>query len=169
MENDKLVDDSPEEVADEVVEDTTEDEVQDDEEEATPDASDEDDTDWKAEALKYKSINERLNKKMAKPQVAPSKQRSDSSDNDIQEKFERLELKTDGYSDDEVDWLMGIGGKSALKNKFTVRTIEAMRREAKSKDANPPIAAKSPIYKKHTKDELEKMSVEELEKILPHL
>lgn len=161
MENENLVDDSPE-VAEEAVEET---EVQEEEEEVAPDAS-YDDTDWKAEALKYKNINERLQRKLTKPQTVLSKERSDSSDKGIQEKFERLELKTDGYTDDEVDWLMGVGGKSALKNKFTTKTIELMRKEAKSKDANPPISAKSPIYKKHTQDELSKMSLEELDKLL---
>ncbi len=42
-------------------------------------------------------------------------------------KLERLELKVDGYSDEEVAYILKNGGKEALKDPFVISGIEARR------------------------------------------
>ncbi len=88
---------------------------------------------------------------------------SSSSD----ERFERLELKTEGYNSEEVDFLMQNGGRKALENKIAMAGIEAMRKSAKSTEATPSGTGKSAVYQKFTEADLKKMPAEELEKIIP--
>ena len=83
------------------------------------------------------------------------------------ERFERLELKADGYSKDEIDQIMELGGTRALDNPLVSKAIQVARREAKSKAATPSGTAKSPVYQQFSERDLRKMSSEELEKIIP--
>lgn len=81
--------------------------------------------------------------------------------------IERLELKTEGYTTDEVDFLMQNGGRQALKNEIAMAGIEAMRKKRKSVEATPSGTGKSAVYQKYTAQDLRKMSAEDLEKIIP--
>lgn len=83
------------------------------------------------------------------------------------ERFERLELKTDGYKDDEIDFLMRNGGKQALKDKLVLSAIEAQRNKIKSQNATPSGTGKSAVYQKFTESDLKNMPLDELEKIIP--
>ena len=82
--------------------------------------------------------------------------------------LERIELRQDGYSKEEVESIMELGGTKALKNPLVKSAIESMRSKAKSQDSNQPLNSKSPVYKKFTQDDLKKMTSKELEAILPH-
>ena len=84
-----------------------------------------------------------------------------------EEKFARMELRVDGYSTEEVDEIMALGGPNVLKSKLVQSAIKAMRDEKKSKDAEVNVSAKSPVFKKFTQQDLSNMSAKELEKILP--
>lgn len=83
------------------------------------------------------------------------------------EKYERLELKTDGYSSEEVETIMELGGSKALENPIVKEAIATMRKKAKSQEATPSATAKSPIYKNLSERDLQGMSLAELEKIIP--
>lgn len=87
-------------------------------------------------------------------------------------KIERLELKIDGYSEDEVDFIMANGGRAALSSPLVKTAIEASREKAnaekKSEDASPESSPKSPVFKQYTQEQMANMSSDELEKILPH-
>lgn len=83
-------------------------------------------------------------------------------------KLERIELRQEGYTSDEVDAIMELGGSKVLESKLVQSAIKQMRADKKSKEADSTFSAKSPVYKKHTMDELKGMSSAELEKILPH-
>lgn len=85
---------------------------------------------------------------------------------DKDERFERLELRADGYSKDEIDEIMALGGTRVLSSKIVQSAIKTMRADSKSKDAREPLSSKSPVYKKFTQDDLSKMSSKEMEKIL---
>lgn len=84
------------------------------------------------------------------------------------ERLEKLELKLDGYSQEEVEAIMELGGAKALKNPLVAGAIEQMRNKSKSKDLNQSLNSKSPVFKKFTQDDLSKMTSAELVKILPH-
>lgn len=102
---------------------------------------------------------------VTKTEVQEHKQTNPNSDTDI--KLERLELKTDGYSSDEVDFIMSNGGRKALSSDYVTAAIESMRAKKKSQEASPEDSPKSPVYKKHTEQDLRNMPLSELEKILP--
>src|SRR5438067_698522 len=78
------------------------------------------------------------------------------------EKYDRLELKTDGYSSDEVETIMELGGPKALTNPIVKEAIVSLRKKAKSQDATPSGTAKSPIYQKFTERDLRTMPLAEL-------
>ena len=154
------------EIQDEIQDSNLEQETSTENEETAVEATADDD---EAEVLKAKIADlEEKNKqlyarvKKEKPTL-PTNQSSPDSD----ARFERLELKTEGYNSSEVDFLMQNGGRKALENKIVVAGIEAMRKEAKSKEATPSGTAKSAVYQKYTEQDLKRMSVEDLEKIIP--
>lgn len=57
---------------------------------------------------------------------------------DIQGRFDFLELKTDGYSDDEANFILSAGGKEAKNNPYVKSAIESMRAKARVEAAQPP-------------------------------
>lgn len=85
---------------------------------------------------------------------------------DKDERFERLELRTEGYSKEEIDEIMALGGTKVLNSKLVQSAIKALRAENKSRDAKEPLNSKSPVFKKFTQDDLSKMSAKDMEKIL---
>lgn len=106
------------------------------------------------QALAYKANKDTPQPKESNYQVTP-------------ETLERIELRQDGYSRDEVEAIMELGGSKALKNPLVKTAIESMRSKAKSQDSNQSLNSKSPVYKKFTQDDLKKMTSAELEAILP--
>lgn len=109
--------------------------------------------------------HKRATKAEAKLKEKPLTTNESSTNSD--ERFERLELKTEGYNSDEVDFLMQNGGRKALENSIAMAGIEAIRKKAKSTEATPSGTGKSAVYQKFTEPDLKKMSAEELEKIIP--
>lgn len=89
-------------------------------------------------------------------------------DPSVSERLDRMDLRTEGYSAEEVDFLMKMGGKKALEDKRVKAGIEALRQQAKAEAATVDTdSAKSDVEKKFTHDQLKGMSSSELEKILP--
>ena len=83
-------------------------------------------------------------------------------------KLEKLELKIDGYSDEEIEFIQQIGGKKSLENPYVKQTIDNMREKKRAEEAViSDSGSKSDIEKKYSDSELRNMPIEELEKILP--
>jgi hypothetical protein len=82
---------------------------------------------------------------------------------------EVTDLRLDGYSKDEVKFIMNNGGRKALEdNTFVKVAIEQIRTQKKAEAAIPDMdSGKSDIERKYTQEQLSKMSAEELYKILP--
>jgi len=124
-------------------------------------------------AEKNKQLFERAKKaedelKALKAQGDPQKQEQSLPTNDSSnDRIQRLELKVDGYTDREVDFILKNGGRDALKDELVQAAITSMRDKRKSEEASQSIGTKSPIYKRHTLDELKAMPTAELEKIIP--
>lgn len=74
---------------------------------------------------------------------------------------------------DEIDSLkseaesLGVPLTKYIKSESGKNLLSKIRKDKKSKDASESVTSKSPVYKKHTMDDLSKMSSVELEKILP--
>lgn len=114
--------------------------------------------DWKATAMRYK-------KRLQGQKSAP--QKSDNSDA-IQKQIARLELKTEGYSEESISFLEKVGGKEALADphvKAAIESIQEQKRAEKAAVGNE--TAKSEIERKFSPEEIAQMSPEELYKILP--
>jgi hypothetical protein len=122
-----------------------------------------------AKAEEYKKYADRVAaenkelKKASKAEVTINQQ----SPPVTREDYERLDLKTEGYKSEEVDFLMQNGGRKALDNPIVMAGIDAMRKKQKSQEATPSGTAKSAVYQKFTEADLKKMPLEELEKIVP--
>jgi hypothetical protein len=103
-----------------------------------------------------------------KAKSEPAPKESVDTDSKVMERLDRIDLKTEGYNDEEIDFLMKLGGKKALEDKRVKAGIDVLRQQAKAENATVDSdSAKSDIEKKHTPDQLKNMSVAELEKILP--
>ncbi len=122
-----------------------------------------------AKADEFKGFADRVAKenKELKKKLDPPKSLQTNESSPTDERFERLELKTEGYKSDEVDFLMQNGGRKALENPIVMAGIEGIRAKAKSQDATPSGTGKSTVYKKYTEADLKRMPAEELEKIVP--
>lgn len=125
----------------------------------------------KAELEKTRAEKDLQHKRATKAEAELKKLKpltTNQSSPDSDERFERLELKTEGYKSEEVDFLMQNGGRKALDNPMVMAGIESLRKKAKSVDATPAGTAKSPVYQKYTEQDLRKMSLDDLEKIMPN-
>lgn len=113
--------------------------------------------------LNYKAKAFDANKGQQNGQV---KKVSVQTDTIPSERIDRLELLADGYSKDEVDAIMELGGTKVLNSKLVQSAIKLMRNEKKSNDAKVVPNSKAPIYKKYNQEDLNKMSASEMEKVL---
>lgn len=84
------------------------------------------------------------------------------------ERFERLELKTEGFTDEEIEFIKPYGGKKALENPYIKTAIETIREKRKAESAVVDVDTnKSDIEKKYTDEQLKNLPLDELEKLLP--
>lgn len=113
-------------------------------------------TKLKRQAMAYKATS-----KTEKPIIKPTQEVNYSN-----ERLERIELMQEGYSRDEVDAIMDLGGVGVLDKPIVQSAIKAMRQEKKSKEVSQNLPSKSPIFKKYTDADVKKMSAEELEKLI---
>lgn len=85
---------------------------------------------------------------------------------------EVVDLRLDGYSKPEVEWIMKNGGRKALEDvtSYTAIAINTKREQSRAEQAASQVAdttGQSEIERKYTREQLANMSVKELEAILP--
>lgn len=128
-----------------------------------------------AEAKKWKAIAERKTKKLDElqkqatkpqsPEVQPEKADKPGIDED-----EYRELRLDGYSKEEAEFILANGGRQALSDaeSFAAAAISAKREKQRALEeaSKVPDTGGSDIERKYTKAQLDAMSAEELEKVL---
>ena len=84
-------------------------------------------------------------------------------------RLDRIELRQEGYPPEVVDSIMELGGVDALKNPIIKKSVEDMVTQYKAEQATRiQSGSGSPSVNKYSKQDLENMSVAELEKVLPH-
>ena len=86
---------------------------------------------------------------------------------------ERLELRLQGYSKEDVKFIMQNGGSKILEDKTSLVSIalEAKRAQQRAEQAaqqTTNTTGLSEVERKYTPAQLKNMSAKELEKILPH-
>ncbi len=85
---------------------------------------------------------------------------------------EVVDLRLDGYSKQEVEWIMKNGGRKVLDdaNSLVSIAIKAQREQKAAENAANQVSSTvglSEIERKYTREQLAAMSVKELEAILP--
>ena len=85
---------------------------------------------------------------------------------------EVVDLRLDGYSKQEVEWIMKNGGRKVLDdpNSLVSIAIKAQREQKAAESAANQVSSNvglSDIERKYTREQLAAMSVKELEAILP--
>ena len=83
---------------------------------------------------------------------------------DLDKKLERLELKTEGYSDQEIEFISQYGGKKALDNPILKAAIEKVREEEKlAKATKIKSGGSSSKEKTYSEEDLNNMPLDKLE------
>lgn len=85
---------------------------------------------------------------------------------------EAVELRLDGYSKQETEWIMQNGGRKVLEdpNSLVSIALKASREQRRAEEAASAVSSTvglSEIERKYTPEQLAAMSVKELEAILP--
>jgi len=129
----------------------------------------------KAEVIKLNSIIERkgkivkdLNERVSDVEDTPDIKKT--PDLDEAKRTERLELKVDyDYPDEVIEHILALGGKEALKNPLTKKVADKMAEDIKSQSATDiPSGPQASVDRRIKVSDLKDMSVEEMEKVLPH-
>lgn len=86
---------------------------------------------------------------------------------------ERLELRLDGYSKDDVTFIMNNGGRKVLDDKTSYVTIalNAKREQKRAEEAaskTEDASILSEVERKYTPEQMQNMTAAELAKLLPH-
>lgn len=108
--------------------------------------------------------------KKSKETREPQKISEPQADTKADYRDEVYDLRLDGYSREEAQFIMKNGGRKALEeNAFVKVAIEKIREQKKAEQAIPDdTSEKSDIERKYTPEQLRNMSAAELAKILPH-
>lgn len=87
----------------------------------------------------------------------------------LSQRQDRMELRQEGYPDDVIDHIMEMGGKSALDNPIVKQSADTLRKQHQDQQAaDIGDGPQGQTRTKYSKEELKNMSVEEIEKVLPH-
>jgi hypothetical protein len=87
---------------------------------------------------------------------------------------ERLELRLQGYSKDDVNFIMNNGGAKVLEDNtslvaIALNTKKEQKRAEEAASQTEQSSTLSEIERKYTEEQMRNMSVEELGKLLPHV
>lgn len=121
---------------------------------------------------KNKQLYARLKKAEEELKGYKTTEREESADTVAQsgvsnEQVERLQLQVDGYSKEEIDSIMGMGGVKALSNPLVKKGIEVARTERETEAAQVDAdSATSAFTRKYSPEDLRKMSAKEIEEVM---
>lgn len=134
--------------------------------------------DWKAEALKYKSMATRYKSKLGdkKPQEAQPVEKNNISDREPLKATDILDsdefsLYREGYTNDEIKLIMRNGGRQALKDDKSplVLGLKVAREQRKAEDASSntsDTAGQSEVERKYTIEQMKNMKADELANLI---
>jgi hypothetical protein len=123
--------------------------------------------DWKAEALKYKAMAHKYKERASKPEQPTVVETPSYSIND-----DVVDLRLDGYSKSEVEFIMKNGGRKSLddQNSITAVALRALRDQKKAEMEASKTADTSQmteVERKYSPEQLRNMPLAELEKLVP--
>lgn len=110
----------------------------------------------------------------AKRAEAAAKARtSTTNENDDVISKAELDLRLDGYSQEDARFILNNGGRKALENQnshvaIALKAIREQREAERAASRVPDTSSMSEVERKYTPEMLKNMSVDELKKILPY-
>lgn len=120
--------------------------------------------DYEALYREEKSKNNKLKRKLFSKDKDADKPKINNRSDDSWKA--RMELKVEGYSEEETDFIIKNGGKKALDNQYITSAIETMRERKKAEAAMVDVSSKSESEKRYSPEEFSKLSTEEQLKVL---
>lgn len=114
--------------------------------------------------------NAKLYARIKKSESSPKETPLDTS-SQLTEQLTRLKLRVEhGIDDPEaIDFIMKNGGETALGNQYMKTAVDTILQQKRAEKAvEGEESSKSEFEKKYSTSQLQNMSSEELEKILPH-
>lgn len=122
-----------------------------------------------ARARKAEEKLKGYNKPEAEAPVTPKEEAQKPTDDS--KLWEIAEMIQQGYTKADADFIASNGGKEALKDpnsyvSVAIRTVREQRKAEEASNATQSVGM-SEVERKYTPEQLQNMSVEELEKILP--
>lgn len=133
-------------------------------EETTGDSSDE------VARLKETLANKEAQiRRLSRKETETSDQPNTSNSNqELEQKIERLELKQEGYSEEVVSQIMDLGGRNSLDNPIVKKAVDTLvQQERVDQASNVDGTIQSSTKTNVSREELKTMSVAEMEKVLP--
>ena len=122
---------------------------------------------WVKKVETLEATNKKLYARVKGSENKPLQTKTTSDNPDLQSRFEKLELKSEGYNDQESEFILQYGGKKALENPIVKTALEVMREKAQAEKAVVDTTnSGGDIEKKFTTEQLKEMPLEELEKLL---
>lgn len=125
--------------------------------------------DWQAEAAKWRAIAERNREKAEKSQTTEEHKLQPTNNSFDASRLERLELRTEGYTSEQVEEIMSLGGVKALENEKVQRYVKSLGNtpEDRAEHASDMPTGASSNYSTPTPKatELRRRSLKELEEM----
>lgn len=128
---------------------------------------------WKAEAAKHRAIAERRAEKLVELSAQSQVRKEESNDTDsvakLKQELDTIKLRQDGYTPEQIDVIMSMGGYSALTNEKIAKAVKLIGntdedRATASADI-PSGASSNYTTPKPNSTDLKKMSVKDLEEM----
>ena len=138
-------------------------EIEDDVEETEDSVEDEENSTQLHEELKKKDGEiAKLNRLLKKKEKTTEQTQEVPTSKEI----ERLRLEIKGYDDDQVDFLMSVGGLKALSNPAVKKVADAMREEKKQLSAQATSKSQGKSTKTYSQAEINAMPLAKLEQLI---
>lgn len=120
---------------------------------------------YKELAENYKIRAEKAEKQAKKEPESSKEDKAENQGQPYEDKIARLEMKIQGYSDDEIDIINELGGVKSLNNPVVKKAVEVFREEReKAKALNIEGVGGSGSAREYSPNEIANMSAEEYRK-----
>lgn len=138
------------------------------------DSSDSDDFHEKYENQKKRAENAEKRLKALKEAMEEQPEKEEKSSENLNStndtaRLDRIEMRQMGYADEVINQIQELGGLEALKNPILKASADKLQADhAAANAADIKDGPNATPETKYSKEDLDEMSVEELEKVLPH-
>lgn len=159
MENEEYTVDTQDEIKDSESEETTE---------VVDSEGDENSTQLHEELKKKDAEIAKLNRLLKKGSKSSDKEEKEEVSDKYVTKadLDKIRLEAKGYDDDQIEFIMSVGGVDALKKPAIKKVVESIREEKEQLNAQASTKSQSKSSKTYSQEEIRAMPVEKLEQLI---